>query len=75
MNIAPTSVSSERAFSIGGGGSFVTPRRAAMSHKTLDNLYFLKAYFDAKKVVVWSCGKSQHMSSEIQLYVTKKTFM
>ena len=46
LNISPTSVSSERAFSV--SGNFVVPGRASMKHSTLDNLCFLQAYYEAK---------------------------
>ena len=45
-NIAPTSVSCERAFSV--TGSFVTSRRACLKDSTIDALCFLKAHFDER---------------------------
>ena len=43
-NIAPTSVSTEQAFSI--AGSFVTPRRSHLTDGAVDDLCFEKSYFD-----------------------------
>ena len=43
LTIAPTSVSSERAFSI--AGNFLTRRRARIKDGTVDNLCFLQSYF------------------------------
>jgi hypothetical protein len=46
LNIAPTSVASERAFSV--SGSFVSRRRKGLSNEAIDDLCFLKGYFDSK---------------------------
>ena len=46
LNVSPTSVSSERAFSI--SGAFVVNRRASLKHSTLDDLCFLKCFYDSK---------------------------
>jgi len=43
-NIAPTSVSSEQAFSV--AGSFVPNRRSRLSVESIDDLCFEKSYFD-----------------------------
>ena len=43
-NIAPTSVSSEQAFSV--AGSFVPSRRSRLSDISIDDLCFEKDYFD-----------------------------
>ena len=43
-NIAPTSVSSEQAFSV--AGSFVPNRRLRLSDESIDDLCFEKSYFD-----------------------------
>ena len=43
-NIAPTSVSSEQAFSV--AGSFVPNRRSRLSDESIDDLCFEKSYFD-----------------------------
>lgn len=43
LTIPPTSVTSERCFSI--SGSFVTKKRNNLSNKTIDNLCFLKGYY------------------------------
>ena len=43
LTIPPTSVTSERCFSI--SGSFVTKKRISLSNKTIDNLCFLKGYY------------------------------
>jgi hypothetical protein len=44
LNISPTSVASERAFSI--SGAFVTKRRSGLSDKSIDDLCFLKGFFE-----------------------------
>jgi hypothetical protein len=44
LNISPTSVASERAFSI--SGSFVSQRRSRLSDASVDDLCFLKGYFN-----------------------------
>jgi hypothetical protein len=44
LNISPTSVASERAFSI--SGSFVSRRRSGLSNASVDDLCFLKGYFE-----------------------------
>ena len=43
QNVAPTSVASERAFSI--SNDFVTKKRSRLSDKSIDNLCFLKSIF------------------------------
>ena len=48
LNISPTSVASERAFS--AAGRFITNERSRMSHQTLDDLCFLKSYFKNKMI-------------------------
>ena len=47
LSVPPTSVSSERAFSI--AGNFVTPRRARMLDPTVDDLCFLHSVHARKR--------------------------
>ena len=47
LTIPPTSVSSERAFSI--AGAIVTKRRAKMTHETVDSIEILKAFYDMEE--------------------------
>jgi hypothetical protein len=44
LNISPTSVASERAFSI--SGAFVTKRRSGLCDKSIDDLWFFKGFFE-----------------------------
>ena len=46
QTIKPTSLESERAFSV--AGSFITKVRSSLSDRSVDMLCFLKAYFLAK---------------------------
>ena len=50
LSIKPTSVSSERAFSV--SGSFVTKRRAKLKNSTVDDLCFSKDFLEKEMKIL-----------------------